>query len=100
MHSSLLKLLLLLGDEVGRLGLGWGRRDETSRDETEREARAGLGPRRAVGVKFKFYCMETPTAGWRGGRQADCPTGGRQAPPSNIKAEPSPHTCICSKQHP
>ena len=30
--------------------------------------------------------MEAPTARWRGGRQADRPAGGRQAPP-NIKAE-------------
>ena len=33
--------------------------------------------------------MEAPTALWRGGRQADRPAGGRQAPP-NIKAEPLP----------
>jgi len=33
--------------------------------------------------------MEAPTARWRGGRQADRPTGGRQAPP-NIKAEVPP----------
>ena len=34
--------------------------------------------------------MESPTARWRDGRQADRPAGGRQAPP-NIKAEvPSP----------
>ena len=33
--------------------------------------------------------MEAPTARWRGGRQADRPAGGRQAPP-NIKAEVLP----------
>ena len=34
--------------------------------------------------------MEAPTARWRGGRQADRPAEGRQAPP-NIKAEvPTP----------
>ena len=35
--------------------------------------------------------MEGPTARWRGGRQADHPAEGRQAPPANIKAEVPPH---------
>ena len=42
--------------------------------------------------------MEAPTARWRGGRQADRPVGGRQAPP-NIKAEVPPPAFAANNIH-